>query len=63
MQDHCAQVALHWKMHQVHQLHQCRESQQEKTLESQPKGLVTNFTCKDTNATRISGFPMEIVEL
>ena len=27
------------------------------------KSIVTNFTCKDTIATRINGFPMEIVEL
>ena len=28
-----------------------------------PASIVTNFTCKDTTATWISGFPMEIVEL
>ena len=45
------------------QLHQCNMSQQERTLGNQPRSIVTNFTCKDTIATRISGFPMEIVEL
>ena len=53
-------MVLHWKMYQMHQ---CNVSQQERTLGNQPRSIVTNFTCKDTIATRISGFPMEIVEL
>ena len=32
-------------------------------LENQPKSIVTNFTCKDTTATWISGFPIGNVEL
>ena len=63
LQNHCAQVVLHWEMHLMQQMHQCNVSQQEKTLESQPKSVVTNFTCKDTIATWISGFPMGNVEL
>ena len=42
---------------------QCNASQQERTLENQPRSIVTNFTCKDTIATWISGFPMRNVEL
>ena len=53
LQDHCAQVVLHWEMHLMHQWHQGHASQQERTLESQPKSRVTNFTCKDTIATWI----------
>ena len=34
-----------------------------RTLESQPRSIVTNFTCKDTIATWISGLPVENVEL
>ena len=63
LQDHCVQVVLHWKMYWMHQMHQCTVSQQERTLGNQPKRIVTNFTCKDTIANWISGFPMEIVEL
>ena len=63
LQDHCAQVVLHWEMHLMHQLIQGHASQQERTLKSQPKSIVTNFTCKDTIATWISGFPMGNVEL
>ena len=47
----------------MHGLHQCNTSQQEKTLESQPKSIVTNFTCKDTIAIWISGLPVGSVEL
>ena len=47
----------------MHQMHQCNVSQQERTLENQPRSMVTNFTCKDTIATWISGFPMGNVEL
>ena len=36
---------------------------QGRSFESQPKSVVTNFTHKYTNATWISGFPMENVEL
>ena len=57
LQDHCAQVVLHWEMHQ------CNVSQQKRTLENQPRSIVTNFTCKDTIAPQISDFLMEIVEL
>ena len=63
LQDNCAQVVLHWEMHLMHQTHQCNISQQERTLENQPRSIVTNFTCKDTIALWISGFPMEIIEL
>ena len=63
LQDNCEQVVLHWEMHLVHQMHQCNISQQERTLENQPRSIVTNFTCKDTIALWISGFPMEIIEL
>ena len=38
-------------------------SQQERTLEKQPRSIVTNFTCKDTIAPWISDFPMRNVEL
>ena len=68
-QGHCAQMVLHWDiemhlMHQMHlmyQMHQCNASQHVRTLESQPRSIVTNFTCKDTIATWISGFPLENV--
>ena len=63
LQDHCTQVVLHWEMHLMHQMHQCNVSQQERTLENQPTSIMTNFTCKGTIATWISGFPMENVEL
>ena len=33
------------------------------TREVKPRSIVTNFTCKDTIATCISEFPMEMVEL
>ena len=62
-QDHCVQVVLHWEMHKMHQMHQFNVSQQEKTLGNQPRSIVANYTYKDTIATWISGFPMEIVEL
>ena len=35
LQDHCAQVALYWKMCLMHQMHQCNVSQQERTLGNQ----------------------------
>ena len=64
LQNHnCAQVVLHWEMHRMHQLHQQHASQQVRTLESQPRSIVTNFTGKDTIATWISGLPVENVEL
>ena len=63
LQDHCAQVVLHWKMHLMHQLHQGHISKQERTLKNQPRSIVTNFTCKDTIASQISDFPMRKVEL
>ena len=47
----------------MHQLHQGHTSQHMRTLESQPRSIVTNFTCKDTVATWISGLPVENVEL
>ena len=56
-------VVLHWEMHLMHQMHQCNASYQERTLENQPRSIVTNFTCKDTIAPWISDFPMENVEL
>ena len=62
-QDHCVQVVLHWEMHKMHQMHQFNVSQQEKTLGNQPRSIVANYTYKDTIATWISGFPIEIVEL
>ena len=63
LQNHCAQVVLHWEMHLMHWMHQCNVSQQERTLENQPRSIVTNFTCKDTIANWISDFPMGNVEL
>ena len=54
---------LNWEMHLMYLMHQCNVSQQERTLESQPRSTVTNFTCKDTIATWISGLPVENVEL
>ena len=53
LQNHCAQVVLHWEMHLMHKVHQGHASQQEITLESQPRSIVTNFTCKDTTANWI----------
>ena len=47
----------------MHQLHQGDTSQHVRTLESQPRSIVTIFTCKDTIATWISGLPVENVEL
>ena len=61
--ENCAQVVLHWEMHLIHQLHQGHSSQHVRTLESQPRSIVTKFTCKDTIATWISGLPVENVEL
>ena len=59
-QNHnCAQVVLHWEMHLMHQLHQEHASQHVQILESQPRSIVTNFTCKDTIATWISGMPVK----
>ena len=66
LQNHCVHMVLHWKMHLMHHMHHMSQgyvSQQEKTLESQPRSIVINFTCKDTIATRISGLPVENVEL
>ena len=42
LQNHCAQMVLHWKMHHMHQEH---ASQHMRTLESQPRNIVINFTC------------------
>ena len=45
------QMVLHWKMHlmhHIHHMHQEHASQHVRTLESQPRSIVTNFTCKDT---------------
>ena len=53
LQNHCVQMVLHWKMHQMHNthhMHQGHASQHVRTLESKPRCLVTNFTCKDTIA-------------
>ena len=55
--------SLHWEMHLMHHLHQEHASQHMRTLESQPRSIVTNFTCKDTIAAWISGLPVENVEL
>ena len=64
LQNHnCAQVVLHWEMHLMHQLHQEHTSQHVRTLESQTRGIMNNFTCKDTIATWISGLPVKNVEL
>ena len=66
LQNHCAQMVLHWKMHlmhHLHHLHQEHASQYVRTLESQPRSIVINFTCKDGVATWISGLPVENVEL
>ena len=56
-------MVLNWEMHLMHHLHQEHASQHVRTLESQPRSLVINFTCKDTIATWISGLPVENVEL
>ena len=64
LQNHnCAQVVLHKEMHLMYQLHREHASQHVRNLESQPRSIVTNFTCKDTIATWISGLPVENVEL
>ena len=63
LQNHCAQMVLHLEMHLMHHLHQEHASQHMRTLESQPRSKVTNFTCKDTIAPWISGLPVENVEL
>ena len=60
---HLVQVVLHWEMHLMHQLHQGYARQHVRTLESQPRCIVTNFTCRDTIATWISGLPVENVKL
>ena len=46
----------------MQQMYQCNVSQHVRTLESQPRSIVTNFTCKDTIATWISGLPVGNVE-
>ena len=46
LQNHCAQMVLHWKMYLMHHLHQEHTSQHMRTLESQPRSIVINFTCK-----------------
>ena len=43
LQDHCVQMVLHWKMHQMHQ---CNISQQERTLVRSHTDLGTSFMCK-----------------
>ena len=64
LQHHnCAEVVLHWEIHLMHQMHQGYISQQERTLESQPRSIATNFTCKDTIATWTSGLSVGNVEL
>ena len=63
LQNHCVQVVLHWEIHLMHKLHQGHASQHVRTLESQPRSIVTNFTCKDTITTWISGLPVENVKL
>ena len=32
LQNHCAQVVLHWEMHVMHLMHQCNVNQQGRTL-------------------------------
>ena len=63
LQNHCAQMVTHWEMQLMHHLHQEHTSQHMRTLESQPRSIVTNFTCKDAIATWISGLLVETVEL
>ena len=58
LQNHCAQVVLHWEMHLMHQGH---ASQQERTLENLPRSIVTNFTCKDTTAPGTVIFQWEML--
>ena len=55
MQNHCAQMVLHWdmEMHLMHQMHQCNASQHARTLESQPRSIVTNYTYKDTHFSNL----------
>ena len=59
----CTNGTWDMEMHLMHQMHQCNASQHVRTLESQPRSIVTNFTCKDTTASWISGLPVENVEL
>ena len=47
----------------MYQLHQGHTSQHVRTLESQPRSIVTNFTCKDAIGTWTNGLPVENVEL
>ena len=63
LQNHCAQMVLHWEMHLMHHLYQEHASQHVRTFESQPRSIVTNFTCNNTIATWISGLPVKNVEL
>ena len=48
LQNHCAQMVLHQKMHLMLHWHQEHVSQHVRTLESQPRSIVINFTCKET---------------
>ena len=60
--ENYAQMVLHME-DLMHHLHQEHASQHMRTSESQPRSKVTNFTCKDTITTWISGLPVENVEL
>ena len=51
LQNYCVQMVLHWKMHlmhHIHHMHQGHTSQHVRTLESQPRSIVINFTCINT---------------
>ena len=63
LQNHCAQVVLHWEMamHLMHQMYLCNASQQERTLENLPRSIVTSFTCKDAIAPWSSNFQLEML--
>ena len=48
LQNHCAQVGIHWEMHLMHQMHQCNASQHVRTSENLLRSIVTSSTYKDT---------------
>ena len=64
LQNHCAQIVLHWKMHlmnHMHHMHHKHASQHVRTLESQPESIVINFTCKDTIASCLGDFQLKML--
>ena len=51
------------KMHNTHHMHQGHASQHVRTLEGQPRCLVTNFTFKNTIAPGLVDCQLKNVEL